>query len=159
MTSRRNLLQARLATVRRDLDDLLPNITQDILDWSPAEDMRTIGGQLVEIIATEIQLTSILTEGKYLSDEQAAREIGDTNDLTTLTNALTIVREGTLSHLNEFSEADLQQEIEFDGGWLGSMGLPKIPRAEVFLNIADHEWYHVGQLTSYLWARGIDPYK
>ena len=30
---------------------------------------------------------------------------------------------------------------------------------EVLRNIAAHEWYHTGQLVSYLWTRGEDPYK
>jgi uncharacterized damage-inducible protein DinB len=36
--------------------------------------------------------------------------------------------------------------------------LATLPRAELVLNIADHEYYHVGQLTSYPWFRGDNPY-
>lgn len=159
MTTTRNvLLKARLALVRRDLDPLVKRITPELLQWAPAETMRTVAGQLVEIIATEIQLVTLLKEGRSLSDEAAHEIIGDCGDLDNLRTALAHFRQQTLDYLDSLSEADLAEEIPFDGGWFASLMLPTVPRAEIFLNIADHEWYHVGQLTSYLWARGHDPY-
>ena len=68
------------------------------------------------------------------------------------------VRQVTLTYLDSLSTAQLEEEVEFRGGWFGSMGLTRVPHAEIFLHVADHEWYHVGQITGYLWVRGIDPY-
>lgn len=156
--SRSMLLKARLALVRRDLEPIVKRLSPEMLDWSPAAEMRTISGQLVEIIGTEIQLIARLREGKQLSDDEAREIIGDCRDLSNLQRALADVRQQTIEYLDSLSEDELHEEVEFDAGWFASLMLPTVPRTEIFLNIADHEWYHVGQLTSYLWARGVDPY-
>lgn len=159
MSSRSTVLKARLAFVRRDFDEVLGRISEDMLDWAPAEGMRTIGGQLIEVAITEIQITSNLREGLRLSDEEATALLGDTADLGNLKRQLKEIRERTLAFLDTFSEEALAEEIPFDGGWMASLRLPVIPRAEIFVNIAGHEWYHTGQLTSYLWTRGDHPYE
>jgi len=156
--SRNTLLKARFEVVRRDLTEVMGRITPEILDWAPAPGMRTTSGQILEILATEIQLIASLKDEPWITDEAAAQTLGDYRDLEVLKQALTDVRQQTLNYLDSFSEADLAEEIEYGAGWFGSLNLPTFPRAEVFLNIADHEWYHVGQLTSYLWSRGDDPY-
>jgi len=158
MHSRRELVRARLAVVRRDLDENLDRISDEMLDWAPAEGMRTVAGQLVEIVATEMQLITLLKEDRFIPDEDAKVIIGRCEDLPNLRRAVVEVRRETLNYLASLSDAELLEEVEFGGGWFGSLGLPTVPRAEVFVSVADHEWYHVGQLTSYLWARGIDPY-
>ena len=157
--SRHTLLKARLAIVRRDFDEILARLTQEHLSWSPLPGMRTISGQIVEIIATEIQLVACLKDLPWIDDDEAAVMIGDCNSIDNLRQAAQNFRRQTLEYLDSFTESELAEEVPYGAGWLGSLGLTTIPRSEVFLNIADHEWYHVGQLTSYLWARGDNPYK
>jgi uncharacterized damage-inducible protein DinB len=156
--TRSDLLKARLSTVRRDLDPIVNRLTPDLLGWAPAAGMRTIAGQLVEIAATEMQLIARLKEGRQISDAAAKEMLGDCNSLDNLQRALFDVRHQTLAYLDSLSEVELAEEVSFDGGWFGSLMLPTVPRAEIFVNIAGHEWYHVGQLTSYMWARGDNPY-
>lgn len=157
MHSRHALLKARLSTVRRDLEEIFGRLAPEMMGWAPAEGMRTVSGQLVEIVATEMQLMALLREDRWIDDPEALGMLGG-EDIETLRRAAGTVRGETLAYLDSLTDAGLAEEVEFGGGWFGSFGLPTIPRAEVFLNVADHEWYHVGQLTSYLWARGIDPY-
>ncbi len=159
MHSRQSLLRARLATIRRDLNEAIGRIGQDDLSWAPTLGMRTVSGQLVEIIITEMQLISQLRDDRRIGDPTAIAMLGDTMDIENLKTWSIRVRGETLEYLDSLSEEQLAEEISFGVGWFGSMGLSTIPRAEVFLNIADHEWYHVGQLTSYLWALGINPYR
>lgn len=158
MHSRHGLLKARFHLVRRDLEPIVSRLSPDLLDWAPAPGMRTLGGQIVEIVATEIQLVELLRNDRQLSDPEAAALIGDTTNLEVLRGALLTVRRQTLEVLDSLTPEQLAEEIPFEGGWFASLMLPEVPRAEIFLNIADHEWYHVGQLTSYLWARGENPY-
>lgn len=158
MHSRHELLKARFRLVRRDLEPIVARLSPDSLDWAPALGMRTLGGQIVEIVATEIQLVELLRNDRQLSDPEAAALIGDITNLDVLRNALITVRRQTLEYLDSLTPEQLAEEIPFEGGWFASLMLPEVPRAEIFLNIADHEWYHVGQLTSYLWARGENPY-
>ncbi len=157
--SRHDLLKARFALARRDLNSIMVRLTPDLLDWAPATGMRTISWQLVEIVGTEIQLISLLKADQNISDPAAREIIGDCGSLDNLRHALIDFRQQTLDYLDLLSETDLAEEISFDGGWFASLMLPTVPRAEVFLNIADHEWYHVGQLTSYMWTRGDNPYQ
>jgi len=157
--SRHTLLKSRFALVRRDLNPLLDCVTPDMLSWAPVEGMRTVSGQIVEMISTEMQIIARLKEGKEVSDEEAQGIIGDCGSVEDLRRALVEFRKQTFDYLDSLSEAALAEEVPFDGGWFASLMLPTIPRAEIFLNIADHEWYHVGQLTSYLWALGHDPYE
>ena len=157
--SRHTLLKSRLRLVRRDLDEIVCRLTPEILDWAPTAGMRTVSGQIVEIVGTEMQLIGLLSGGDWISDNAAREIIGDCENLDNLLRALTDFRQQTLDYMDSLSEADLAEEVSFEGGWFASLSLPTVPRAEIFLNIADHEWYHTGQLTSYLWFRGEDPYK
>lgn len=152
------IVKALLLAVRRDLDEITEQLTPDMLDWAPRHGMRTIAGQLVEIAATEMQLMTLLREDRWIDDPEALELLGGDDDLQRLLQATVTIRKDTLDYLGSLSETDLAEEVEFGGGWFGSLGLPVIPRAEIFVHVADHEWYHVGQLTSYLWFRGIDPY-
>lgn len=157
--SRKTLLRSRLAVVRRDLNQVVAHISPDMLDWAPSSGMRTVAGQILEIVGTEFQLIGLLKEGRLISDPEANEIIGDTTNLANLQRAMIDVRRATLEYLDTLSDADLAREVPFNGGWFGSLTLETIPRAEVFVNVSDHEWYHVGQLISYLWFRGDDPYK
>lgn len=157
--TRHQLVEARLMTARHDMGQILPRITPDLLDWAPAPGLRTIAGQLVEVAATELQLITLLRDGRWIDDDAAAAIIGDCNNLDTLHQALRTFWEQTLAFLHSLTPEQLAEEVEFKAGWFGSLGLPTVPRAEVFINVADHEWYHWGQLTTYLWIRGDDPYQ
>ncbi len=156
--TRHLLLKARLALVRRDLDPIMERLPPELLQWAPNKGMRTIAGQIVEIVATEIQLIALLRENHAISDSEAAEMIGDSGNLDNLRGALLTFRQQTLAYLDSLSETELAEEIAFKGGWFGSLMLSTVPRAEIFVNLAEHEWYHVGQLTSYLWSRGDNPY-
>ena len=156
--SRHELITARLAKVRRNLDQIVDRLTPDIMDWAPAEGMRTVSGQLAEILFIEIPLIGHLKDGEDMSDAAVDEIIGDSGSLDNLRRQLIAVRERTLSYLNSLSDIELSEEVGYGGPWFGSLWLPTLPRAEVFLNVAEHEFYHVGQLTSYLWARGDNPY-
>ncbi len=155
---RQTLLKNRLAFVREELDEAVGHITPDMLGWAPAEGMRTVGGQLVEIIGTEMQLLERMRTGRLITDPEARELIGDCDSLEVLKGALVSFREETLRYLESFSEDQLAEEVPCQGRSLRCLGLDAVPRAELFISIASHEWYHVGQLISYLWARGDNPY-
>src|SRR3989442_120161 len=56
MPDQHDLLRARFAIVRRDLDQVLARLTDDLLPWAPKEGMRTVQGQLFEIAGKEVEL-------------------------------------------------------------------------------------------------------
>lgn len=157
--TQRELIKARKAHVRRWLDETTSRLTPDLMEWAPAKGMRTIAGQLVEIISVEACLVPHLREGRNLSDAEVDAVIGDQHSLESLLRTLIEVRSRTLDYLDSLTNEELAEEVPSGQAWFGTLWLPMMPRAEHFLNIAEHEFYHVGQLISYLWSRGDDPYK
>lgn len=157
------MLAARLDHSRRWLKHVLPHLNEEMIHWAPREGMRTIGGQLVEIIEVEIVLPFYMKEGRAPNDDEYAKVLASyrfsTESLEELTRILTEVRAATLSCLESFSDDELNESVPSGKQWFGTMWLPEMPRAEHFLNMSEHEFYHVGQLISYLWSRGDDPYQ
>jgi len=147
-------LKARLSNVRSDLEEVLSRLDQDMMSWSPAPGMRTVSGQLVEIAITELQIVLQLQEGRWIPDEEAKQLVGDCDSLRNLAIKLASIRANTLAYLDSLSPSALEEQV-----MVRTQGLPSNPRSEVFRTIAQHEYYHVGQLVSYLWARGDDPYR
>lgn len=150
---------ARLARVRKDLDDVTDRISQEMIPWAPRVGMRTVGGQLVEIAQTEMEIVAMLREGRTLDEKEAKATIGDCESLDNLVSALARVRGATLAYIASLSDEDIEGPVAIPPSWFESLGLESVPRSEILVSIAMHEWYHVGQLVSYLWTRGDDPYK
>ena len=155
--TQRDILRGRLAYARGWLDSVVPRLTPEMLAWAPGEGMRTISGQLVEIISVEASLVPVLRDGVEPSEDEIAAIIGDPTGLDGLKRALVEVRGGTLAHLETLGEAELAEEVILPQ-WYGAYWPKPCPRGEHFRNVAEHEFYHAGQLISYLWARGDDPY-
>ena len=152
-------LKARFNMVRRDLNRVLDRFTEDDYHWAPTEGMRTVHGQLFEIVGKEVELLDYAKkggkEGWIEIEEYGERE----KTLKGMREVLAEVRGGTLNDIDSFSESDLEKPVAFPTDWWESMGLFEMPLHEVYRTIAMHEWYHTGQLYSYLWTRGDDPYK
>ena len=125
------LLKARLAIVRRDLDQIVGRITPEMLGWAPGDGMRTLSGQIVEIVGTEMQLIAEINDDRIISDPEAREIIGDCNDLDVLRAALLEVRSKALAYLDSLSDAELAEEVPSRGGWLGALRLGAIPRGGV----------------------------
>jgi uncharacterized damage-inducible protein DinB len=152
------LVKARLAHTRKGLDEALGRIDGGMLDWSPAPGMRTLGGQLIEIAGSELQVVEVLQERPYVEDDEVRKRAGDCSSLEALVVFLNRVRASTIEYIDGLSVEEMEAEVELKG-WHESIGLARTPRSEILRSIAQHEAYHVGQIVSYLWARGDDPYK
>lgn len=153
------MLKARLALVREDLEEVLGRLSEDDLDWAPTPGMRTVRGQLVEIAATERQLLTWMTERRQISFEEAEDFGSDAATLAGLKRVLNDRRAQTLAYLDSLTEDELEAPFPFPERWFEALRQPLAPRSEAIRSIAQHEWYHTGQLVSYLWARGDNPYK
>ena len=158
-SSRRDLIWGRLESVRNELNDVVARLTPEILEWAPTEGMRTVVGQLIEILEIEIPLVTFLKEGRMMSEGEYMAVMGKPETFEGLKEKLTEVRHLTLQYLGSLPESELLDEVDCKDIWFGSFWQPTLPRAEVFLNVASHELYHVGQLVSYMWARGDNPYE
>ena len=148
-------LLARLAATRLDLDEVTSRLTQADVEGAPAPGMRTVGGQLVEIIDTEMQFLLKLKTGQGFSMEEGRARIGDVSSLSVLLASLVSTRAETVEYIESLFAEELNEEVT----WYAWSGLPTATRADALASILLHESYHTGQLVSYLWSRGDDPYR
>lgn len=153
-----DLLKGRFAIVRKDLDEIISRLADTDLDWAPGPGMRTVRGQLIEIAATERQILTWVRDHRQMPIEEAETFESDTTTLAGLGDALSKVRTDTLAYIDGQSQDELQALQSFPPGWWEALGLAEVPKSEALRSIAAHEWYHTGQLVSYLWARGDNPY-
>ena len=158
MSHSRRLLLARMANTREDLEEVLDRIDDRIMDWAPVAGMRTISGQMVEIAATEIQVRGRLKKSVWISDDEIRASIGDLGSIGTMRAFLRAVRSETVAQIEEYSDEELEGDAGFRLG-AGGYVVDWFPRSEVFRKLIEHEAYHVGQLVSYVWAYGDDPYR
>jgi uncharacterized damage-inducible protein DinB len=152
--TQRDLIKARMKNTRAWLNTVLRKLTPDQLDWAPTEGMRTVAGQLAEIITVEIPLVPHLKEGRQPEEAEVDAVVGDQHNLENLLQKLIDVRQTTLDYLDSLTDEQISEVVPSGEAWFGTMWLPEMPRSEFFLNIAEHEYYHVGQLISYLWCKG-----
>jgi len=156
--TRRALIKARFLKTREGLDEILARLTPELMEWAPADGMRTVAGQLAEIASVEVPLVPLLKHGRHLSESEVDAAMGDPHSFENLKRVLIDIRHQTHDYLDSLSEAELSHEVSCGRAWFGTLWMATLPRAEVFLNVTEHELYHVGQLTSYLWYRGDNPY-
>ncbi len=154
-TSQVHLITAELQSVRAELAESFLHLKDEDLPWAPAAGMRTIQGIFVEIIATEIALMEKVRGGQPTAYEAIESPLKALATVECLTKKLEEVREETLSQL---IEGDLTRVIEFSPSMKAVFCLGEVPASEVFRYVARHEAYHTGQLFSYLWAKGDNPY-
>ena len=147
------LLRADLESVRAELNTALNRITDEMLDWAPAEGMRTIKGQIVEIVSTEQSLTHIGSGEDYEAPLNAL------NTVKKLRAALDSSRAETFALLDGLNKTALTAPVKVSPGFAKYLNLESVNMADVLRFLARHESYHSGQLYSYLWARGDNPYK
>ncbi len=157
--SERQLILAQLLSVRKELMEVVDRLEDSILAWAPGPGMRTIHGQIVEILMTEANIHDrVLGRPKRAVKEieapyRAMKSVGE------LRNALSEVRQESLRILESLGELRLGEKVETSAEFARWLELEYVPVSELFRFLARHESYHAGQLVSYLWARGDDPYE
>jgi uncharacterized damage-inducible protein DinB len=154
----KELLKARFAMVRRDLENTLSGVSDDMFTWSPAEGMRTIQGLLFEIAGKEVELLEYAKAGGREEWVEVQDFGGREASLEGMKELLRELRQATLDYIDSMSDDDLNAPVAFPTDWWEGLGQAEIPLHEVLRNVAAHEWYHTGQLVTYLWLRGDDPY-
>ncbi|MBS1708477.1 MAG: DinB family protein [Armatimonadetes bacterium] len=157
MAGTHDLLKARFAHVRRDLDRVLDRLVEADMRWTPAQGMRTVASQLVEIADKERETLVWVQTGVWPDDDPPTFD-EETVTLAEARVALARLRKATYAFIDGQTEAELERPVANPEGWYEALGLLQCPLSEVLRTVAAHEWYHTGQLVMYLWSRGEDPY-
>lgn len=150
---------AGLASVRKELSEIYPHLNDDMLDWAPAKGMRTIHGQFVEIAATEKGIVDVLNGGDRQPQKEIEKELWACTTLGDLLNAIGDIRLDTLEFIVKLDEAQLSADAGLSPGFSKWLELEVVTVEEALRFLVRHESYHCGQLFSYLWAKGNDPYQ
>jgi uncharacterized damage-inducible protein DinB len=150
-------LKARLRYVRQDFDEVIDELTDAALPWRPADDLPTISGLLVEMANKEKELIAWLQTGEWPEDDPDAFDESAT--LAEIRTVFDTLRQQTLSYIDSFDEAGLEELIPCPEKWWEALRLEACPRSEILRNIASHEWYHTGQLIVYQSMRVAGPNK
>ena len=158
MNSTADLIRASLLSTRKELAEVFPHLSDEILPWAPAEGMRTIKGQINEIIGTEIQIMDRLLGKPRHPYSKIEQDLDSLYTVKGLLEMLAKVREETLQFLDSRTEEELSAQIEVSADTASYMELEHVPLSEMIRYLVRHESYHTGQLVSYLWASGNNPY-
>ena len=156
MSELHELLKARFAMVRQDLEGVLARLSDADMSWAPREGMRTVSGQFVEIAIKEKEVLTWIRRGEWVDEDAEAFE-EQNSTIQVMRATLNSIRVETLAYIDSLSESELQEPISSPERWWEALRLTECPRSEILRNVAAHEWYHTGQLVSYLWMRGEDP--
>lgn len=155
MSNIASLLSA-LSSTRKELSEALDRVSEDMGDYAPSPGMRTIKGQMVEILVTEQDLLAQITgrPGTDPSQDQALMTllVADIREM------LEKAREETLAVMKDAGEEGLSEEVVVSDGFRNYLQLDKVTVGDLFWHLTRHESYHSGQLHSYLWAKGDNPY-
>jgi uncharacterized damage-inducible protein DinB len=156
MVDLHKIVKAHLNAVRRDLDQVVERLSDADLRWRPALGMPTIADILLEILNKETETIGWIEAGVWPDDAADSFE-AESALLEEIRVKMAAIRGDTFAYIDGKTEEELQRLVHNPNRWNEGFHLPECPLSEVLRFIASHEWYHTGQLVSYLWLRGDNP--
>ena len=146
-----------LNEVRRELTEEVAKLKLEEFDYAPKEDMKSCNALLQEIGTMEKICLTWVAQQKMLEWDTAVSWRGQDADATM--SDLEAIRGETLAYLDGSSEESLQAGVPVPDAWKQYMPFETIEPEEMIRWITRHEYYHLGQLISYRWILGDNPYK
>jgi len=150
-------LRHDLTSTREELVKTMSESPSVDLEWSPAGEMKTYRAILKEIGAMEVESAIFLQTGRVPEWSEAESKVSE-GPLPALRESLTEIRRETLSLLDGADDRWLETPVDIPTEWVKFMGDSNIERQEFFRWIVRHEYYHLGQIVTYRWIQGVDPY-
>lgn len=135
----RELLKARFASVRKDLDEVLGKLDDSTLPWLPREGMHTIAGQLLEIANKEKETLGWIQTGVWPDDGPDAFDIQSAT-IQDIRATLARLRLETYGYIDSLSDTQLEQPISNPNLWYEALRITECPLSEVLRTIATHEF-------------------
>ncbi len=158
------IVMSDLTDVRSQLLEVAMKLTPEELKWFPRQDMKSALAILREIIEVEDCLCKFLEGTAALeSDIRFERD-----DLDSTISELSRVRTNSIKLLQNYTDEELLKSRSNPGDSDFKRSLPapwtilaseKFIALQVWNAMVRHEYYHVGQLISYRWILGHNPYK
>lgn len=145
-----------LDEIRKELTDTVSPISNEELGWAPREGMKSYRALLQEIGTMEKLCIHWLRTGDMLEWNMPACVPAETTQAAL--SQIESIRAESKAWLESATEEQLEDLVEVPGPWKQYWG-EKIEPEEGFRWIVMHEYYHLGQIISYRWIQGHDPYK
>lgn len=145
-----------LKSVRDELFKEAEALKPEEFNWEPRPGMKSAQALLKEIGTMEKVCVHQLKTGKIVPWETAVSWSGA--DVKTTLGDLEAVRRDTLSYLSSLTDADLDRSHKLPKEWEQYWGRTVAPE-EMIRWVTRHEYYHLGQLITYRWLLGYNPYQ
>lgn len=147
-----------LRTVRRELKETLAEIPDSELDYAPAPSMKSYRKLLEEVGAMLVETLVMVTEGRVPRwKECEARIQGDTFE--TIVASMDAALDELVAFIAQGPSDRWSREVEIPDLWEKYFGTTSLEPEELIRWVARHEYYHHGQIVSYRWIQGFNPYE
>ena len=143
--------------IRTELTAEVAKLKPEEFNWAPRPDMKSFKALLQEIGSMEKLSINWVAKQEMLDWETAVAWSGDTAEA--IMNDLEAVRAETLAYLEGCTEEKLQTPIPVPDAWRQYIPFEAIEPEELVRWPARHEYYHLGQIITYRWTLGDNPYK
>jgi uncharacterized damage-inducible protein DinB len=142
--------------IRANLIQELAKMDEGEFEWEPKPGMKSIKAQIQEVAHMEFVCRDHAKTGITPDWQTAVTWPGE--DVESHIEVLGKVRSDSLEYLRSLADSDLDEHVELPEKWKAWWGSESIAREEFFRWIGRHEYYHVGQITTFLWTLGKNPY-
>ncbi len=150
-------LLRELQEVREELVSVASRLKPEEFDWHPRPDMKSPKELLQEIGTMEKICMTVVARGPKLDWDRAVSWSG--NDVKAFLKDLEAIRAETVRHLQSARDEELHKPVPLPENWHQYFGGPTVEPEEIVRWVARHEYYHLGQLITYRWLLGYNPYK
>lgn len=154
----RERLQFEMNRMRRELLTEIEGIGLDGLDFKPEPSMKSYAKIIYEIGWMEAETAAMILRGEIQDENVSMARIRQAPP-SALLEDLAEVRAELMAWLDQASEEELESTVSLPDGWEKFYGTTQIERSELFRWLARHEYYHIGQIISYRWIQGHNPYE
>ena len=146
-------LRFDLDEIRGELAGTIRELGPEAFDQAPGPDMKTCK-QLLQEIGTIEEVSRRWITQQEIADWGTVWQELDKPDAGALVSALEEIRAKTLDYLAGCTEEQLQTPIPLPPMWYQYFGGATVIEPEELVRwIAKHEYYHLGQLYTYLFLR------
>lgn len=157
-TSLKRRLAFDLTKVRKELIEVVSAIPTADLDYVPADGMKSYRELIGEIGAMEHESLVLVSTGIAPDWAECEAQLrGQTTE--ELLADLAAIRMTLLTWIEEAPESGLQSLIPLPEEWHPYYDGPDIVAEELIRWVTRHEYYHLGQIITYRWIQGINPYR
>ena len=160
MREHKERIRHDLIAIRQEVRTEVLRIPVGMFGWAPAPGMKPYRDIILEIGVMERESRILLETGRVPGWQpmwDSLSESAERPDL--LLNAMDEDRSALLAYLFHARDSDLQATLLIPADWQAFFGTEAVEREELLRWIVRHEYYHLGQIITYNWLRGDDPYK